>query len=131
MKTPREILLHKHRTAEPQLDAAREKALAILQAQEPARERPGVADFLRELFMLPKPALAGLAATWVVIVALNMASSENSASEPVVMARPSPSVRQALAEQRRFYAELVRSQMPADVPVPRPRSEIQVSVATA
>jgi hypothetical protein len=133
MKTPREILLRKHRAAEPQLDAAREAALETLRPQQMAASRPGCATFLRELFVLPRPALAGLAAAWAVIVGLNIASKDSVEQQPVAMASRTPASRQAIAEQRRFYIELVRAQMPADVPVfiPRPRSESRPSIATA
>jgi hypothetical protein len=132
MKTPREILLQKHRTAESQLDAAREAALETLCPQQAAPSRPGFAAFLGELFVLPRPALAGLGAAWLVIIALNFATGDSTERQPVVMANRAPASRQAIAEQRRFYIELVRAQMPADVPafVPRPRSESRPSIAT-
>lgn len=133
MKTPREILLHKHRAAESQLDAAREKALDAMRPQQAPVEKRGVATFLSELFRLPRPALIGLGAAWAVIIVLNLASDESATPQAAVMANQSPAVREALAEQHRLYTELVRSASPADVPafVPRPRTELESPVATA
>ncbi len=133
MKTPREFLLRKHRSAEAQLDAAREAALDTLRPGQAPASRRGFAAFLRELFVLPRPALAGLGAAWLVIIALNVATGDSTEQAAVIMANRTPASRQAIAEQRRFYIELVGAQMPADVPafVPRPRGESRPSIATA
>jgi hypothetical protein len=74
-------------------------------------------------------AWGGLAAAWLVIIALNFASRETATSTaaPPPMAKTSPETLQALREQKRLFAELVGSAAArdADVPrfVPRPRSE--------
>jgi len=131
MKTPREILLEKHQGAVPRLDAVREQTMAGL--SEPQRHGSGAnwLAVLRQVFALPRPAWGGLVAAWVVIIALNAATGDGATRQPVTMAKQTPVSRQALAEQRRFYVEMVRSVMPADVPefVPRPRSDCRPNLA--
>jgi hypothetical protein len=100
MKTPREILLQKHRTAESQLDAAREAALETLCPQQAAPSRPGFAAFLGELFVLPRPALAGLGAAWLVIIALNFATGDSTERQPVVMANRAPAFTSNLSARK-------------------------------
>ena len=133
MKTPREILLQKHESATPRLDAVREQTVAGLsEPQRPARGLDWVAA-LRQVFTLPRPARVGLAAAWVVILALHVATSDRTKQQPATMAKLTPVSRQALAEQRRLYVEMVRSGLPADVPefVPRPRSHCRPNIAAA
>jgi len=133
MKTPREILLQKHAGAQPQLNALREQTLATLSHPEVAVGRSSFVAFLSDLFALPRTAWAGLATVWVAIVALNLATGDGASPRPTTVAERTPALRQALAEQRRFYAELIRSPMPADVPtfVPRPRSDGRANIAAA
>jgi len=88
MKTPREILLERHRHAEPRLDAVRRKALATLAASGRANQAhlasaqgsggavKGAAAMLKkawlELIWPSRRAWAGMAALWLVVLAANV-----------------------------------------------------------
>lgn len=134
MKTPREILFTRHQAAQPRLDALRDAVVAGLPAAagpSPARPR-ALLDGLIELFRLPRPALAGLAAGWLLIVGLNFAARD---PEPAAVKAPPPMARngneslQQLREQKRLFAELVGTAKDneAEPPrfTPRPRGEIK------
>jgi hypothetical protein len=128
MKTTREILVARHHAAQPKLDEIRRKV--VTDAYRPRRSRFNIAGWYEELFRLPRPALAGLALTWIAIIALNLSSSETPRAE-VLMAKspanPSPETLRALREQKRLFAEMVGSSAATDADVrrfvPRPRSE--------
>jgi len=129
MKTPREILLARHRPAEPKLDSLREHAIAELETK-PREERVSWLESLRETFRIPRAAWAGLAAAWLVIIALNLASRETDSTRtaPPQETRRSPETLLALREQKRLFSELVgiaNEKLDAEAPrfVPRPRSE--------
>ncbi len=86
------------------------------------------APWWRELFWPNPAAWASLAAVWVAIFALNLASSENSSASAAAAPATSPEVMQALNQQRLLFAELIRStDLPPTEPpkpfLPRPRSE--------
>jgi hypothetical protein len=136
MKTPREILLARHRPVEPKLDSIRERAVAGLETK--SREE-GVSWFesWREMFRIPRVAWAGFAAAWCVIIALNVASRETTAAQPAAQeAKRSPETLLALREQKRLFSELVgiaNEKLDAEAPrfVPRPRSELEMPIAFA
>lgn len=81
-------------------------------------------------------AWAGLAAVWMVILAVNYASEDRS---EILMAKsppPSPQMRMALQEQRKMLAKLIEpyDESPAEPPkpfVPRPRGELRAAVSMA
>jgi hypothetical protein len=138
MKTPREILLARHRAVEPKLDALRQQAVAGIRASE--RNDTGlnrVAVAVREFFRIPRLAWSGLAAAWLIIIALNFAARETPRATALQMAgnRPSSETLQALREQKRLFAELVGTgaARDADAPrlSPRPRSERQPQICFA
>ena len=82
-------------------------------------------------------AWAGLAAAWVVIIALNLATRESGAPEIArQLPPPSPQLRQLLREQEQMLAELTgtaEKDRPAAVrpPVAQPRSERQSDALNA
>lgn len=138
MKTFREILLERHRSAEPQLNAIREEVLQEqLQAGRPQNRtaashiaRPWD-NFVRrmwlELIWSCRQFWLGLSAVWVVILTLQFLAAEPQASAKSDTAPLSPSVLAILREQRRLAAELTEPSglpgvdKPADTP--RPRSD--------
>lgn len=139
MKTPREILLARHQAATPKLDDVRRAALEDLRHRETTpTPRPGVFAQLADFFRLPKPALAGLALAWSVIILLNVASPEimpANNSAPVQMAQRPAATREELREQKRLFTELVGGSFPHDTeaprPAPRPRSDRKTPIAFA
>ena len=140
MKTPREILLARHRSAEPQLAAMRRRILTPANENQCQKKSglSGVIESCREFFRVPRTAWVGFAAAWLVIIALNIASSDAPQVNVTVASAPakrSPEMLQALREQKRLLAELVGSLSApeAEAPrfVPRPRSERQPQLVLA
>ena len=139
MKTPREILFHRHQAAEAKLDALRRDVLRDLPGNQDSRPNDS-RSFLAtccELFRLPRWAWTGLAAAWLLIIGLNIAARDTTdrpASSSSLTAKGSSDTLQALREQKQLFAELVglRSENPdAETPrfVPRPRSELAAATA--
>jgi hypothetical protein len=124
MKTPREVLLNRHRNIEPKLNQMWHGALV-----------PRLAGNVvwRELIWPCRRVWAGLACVWAVIAILNVASSE-PATRMAGKAEPmSPEKMQALVEQRRLLTQLIE---PLPEPerrrksvLPGPRSERDVERA--
>lgn len=118
------------------LAKARKSAASVQTAHTP---RPGLFQLVQTLFSRPqRVAWAGLAAAWVVIVTLNLATGETS--KPTSMtgasAPTTPETLQALKQQRLLYAELVGrpEQQPMErfkINVPGPRSQLREETATA
>jgi hypothetical protein len=142
MKTPREILLERHRKMEPKLDALRREVLAdSLQAHE-ARGEPResrwrlspafvVEKLWRELVWPCRRIWAGLATAWVVILALNLMSGTGDGRQMAAKAesRPGPEVMAVLREQRQMLAQLLEpSALPASSrpKIPGPRGDLRV-----
>lgn len=132
MKTPREILLARHEPATPQLDALRQRVVADLSSApaEPIPQRRSLIELLGEFFRLPRPVLIGIAAAWVVVIALNIASHDAAMEPSSKQGTPRPvATKQDLHEQKRLFAELVRTlnDTEAEAPrfTPRPRGDIK------
>src|SRR5438105_14995039 len=117
MKTLREILLERHRTADPKLDAIRQNAVALI-TQKAGRAVPSASSasisspretlartWLSALRSL-RWHLAGLAAAWLAIALLNM--DHTLATTASIAQGKIPSPRQlmtALRENRRQLME--------------------------
>ena len=112
------------------LSAAR-AAQAVPTSSRPAHRGSFFSTFNHQLSALlwPHPkAWAGLAAVWVGIIALNLATQDRSPRIAEISAPPSPAVMVELKKQQRLFAELVGNYetVDADRPrvfSPRPRSE--------
>ncbi len=132
MKTPREILLGRHRQAEPQLDAIRRRVLAALPDMERAEANgPGESQHARiqallsrvwlEIIWPSRRAWASLAALWLGLLAANL---EMKATSPAAPALPETSDRQiarGFQERQRQLAELLPGREPSPA-VQGPRS---------
>lgn len=137
MKTPREILLARPQAAEPKLDAIRRHVVAGLAAAPQRRSSSrSWLSALEEFLRIPRPVLGGLAAAWLLIITLNIASRDTAAPSspaPPPMARASKDTLQALREQKRLFAEWLGAlkEADADAPrfVPRPRGELKPQLA--
>ena len=114
MKTPRDLLLTRHQSATPQLDARRAQALAAAfpRADAPHRADAWQQEWWRELFWTPRRAWLGLAAVWVVILGSHLATTERTHSGQFAAAA-APDLRQLLREQFRLRAELLDDATPA------------------
>ena len=133
-KTPREMLLARHQGAEPKLDQVRREALARLERNEEAPVRSLIlpvswlAWLWQELFLPARFVWGGLAATWVVILALNWGGGE-TATQTTDAKTVSPEAMAFFLEQRREWPELwdrTVATLPPVVPTSaplRPRSE--------
>lgn len=127
MKTPRELLLARHRAAEPKLDAIRKRAVATLDPR-PSAFDSWLAVCWQELFWPCRRAWAGLAAVWAVILALNFSAAEHMAQPTVAAVTQLPgSLESWKQRQEQLLAELSGQQSePAEPPkpsLPRPHSE--------
>ena len=128
MKTPRELLLERHRAAGLKLDAVRREALKCL-SREPGSAMPlSLTTALRQFFWPHPRAWAGLAVVWVLILFLHVAARDTSEVATKETLPPSPDVALALKQQRQLRAELIGQSAPleSDRPrplLPRPRSD--------
>jgi hypothetical protein len=118
MKTPREILVKRHRSAEPRLDRLWADSLApklrfelsSATAAEPVHQNLLFAagwKLWRELIWPNRRVWTGLGCAWVLIIVLNVASYEPS---PQVAAKAEPPSREelrALIEQRQMLAQMM------------------------
>ncbi len=136
MKTPREILLQRHRSVTPRLDKIRSKVVADLTAP-PDREsqQPVVAGFLREFLLPLRWHLAGMSALWLLAALLSI-DRASTPSQTAKASSPSPQMAAAtLFENRRQLAEMINSPTDDTAPpttapqpfIPRRRSAIQPS----
>jgi hypothetical protein len=122
MRTPGEILLRQHQAASPKLDDIRAKLVA--QIGQPAAPKNGM---WREWLWPCPQAWAGLAAAWLIILGMHLATGNTL---PRVAAAPHALSRQELLElrqQQQMLANLI-SPNPNGEPeppkrLPQPRSE--------
>jgi len=144
MKTPREILLERHLTAAPKLDAIRQSAVAAVCdrriSTDRAHERRSqtavtmiLETFWRELIWPSRRIWAGLAATWILVFVFNF--SQRDPSELLARKSPPPSPEMILTfpQQERLMAELIGPNEPQAVApskefLPQPRSEGRIEI---
>ena len=136
MRTPREILLARHRAAEPKLDAIRQAAVAATDDRRPpAQAWSGLTSagwqlvmaLWRELILPSRRIWTGLAAVWIILIIVNVSSRDTDGGKV-----PSGGGILAMASwqvQQRWMNELLADRSsPPDVDrprnaPPRPRSE--------
>lgn len=141
MKTPREVLLARHRHAEPKLEAMRRKIVAALPHEEacealPAANTKSFQEVLRkawlELVWPSRRAWVGLAALWLVVLGMNVEMKATSPAVPRGYSATAPEIVRAFQEQKRLLAELLPATAPAPAqeprPTPSPRSERVLAV---
>lgn len=137
MKTPREILLERHRSADRKLNAIREGALAAALRHAPLTRLGGawtppaaghriLSTLFRELIQPARRIWTGLAASWLLIFLVNLRLS--AGAPPITPSAGSVDFITALREQDQMMAWLAQPAEPkaAEPPkrfVPRPRSE--------
>ena len=149
MKTPRNLLLERHRVVAPKLDAIRQTALGAVEADCDRRESAGTGMRQRfptaataiftvlwhELISPSRRLWSGLAATWILILAINAAQSDTVSS---VTGKPvyAPAIAVNWQSQQRWMNELFADRaMPPDAERPKtdptkPRTEWVNATAT-
>jgi hypothetical protein len=147
MKTPREILLERHRAAKSKLDAIRREVMAAELNNQETKEQSQPSNFVTwflcclnrfwlELVWPSRRIWAGLATIWIMIFAFNF--SQRDPSELMARKSPPPSPELILTfwQQERLLAELVGPNEPQAVEspkpfLPQPRSEGRFEILTA
>ena len=116
MKTPREILLARHQTAAPRLDAIRREVVRELNHKETKEQswlEASVASLLgcpktiwRELILPSRRVWTGLAAVWVLVFAINLSQRDTVSG---VTGKPvrSQAVMMSWQAQQRWMNELL------------------------
>ena len=118
MKTPREILLNRHRSVEPKFDRLWDNSLAPKLRSEPSSASAAETvrqnllfaagwKLWRELIWPSRRIWAGLACAWLLIIALNVASYEPSPQVAIKAPPPSREEMRALIEQRQLLAQMI------------------------
>ncbi len=146
MKTPRDILLARHRAIEPRLDAIRQSTVTEVSERRHSmgttarRSETGATPVLRliwrELIFPSRRIWAGLAAAWILIFIVNFSQRDPERLMARKLPRPSPEAIQAWRQQQRLLAELIgpsemRAAQPQKPLVPRPSTERRFEVMTA
>ena len=130
MKTPREILLSRHKEADAKLDQIRRAVVADL-TPRPTKE-PEISFVLklwRELVWPCRRTWAGLAATWLAILVFNHSQSGSGPAVVAGASAPPAEIRLAWREQHRVLEEILGAKAPVTPAEPprhpnnQPRSE--------
>jgi len=124
MKTPRELLLDRHRAAAPRLDAIRVSVLASAAREAVPLASVNVAatcclTLWRELFLPCRRIWNGLAIVWLVLIALNLAQHDFAAKNQPAVAVPRV---MSLRAQQKLLGELMAERPPGTMDMDRPRS---------
>jgi len=133
MKTPREVILERHQSAEAKLAGIREEDLAAAVRQS----RSGSSDesdgvflalrFWQEALWPYRRVWLGLAAVWILIAAVKFSTTETRTAHYTAQ-RPNQAVLTALHDQRRLMDQLLEPAAPALAAPPKrpgPRSEVK------
>ena len=126
MKTPRDILFEKHQNAGPKLDAIRQSVVVAASRQSAGISIPKsqwsliphliFPTFWRELILPSRRVWSGLAATWLILIFVNLAERDPASSIKGVTAP----VMMSSGEQQRLMNELLADRaIPADADRPK------------
>jgi len=133
MKTPREVILERHQSAEAKLAGIREEDLAAAVRQSrsgSSDESDGVFFALRfwqEALWPYRRVWLGLAAVWILIAAVKFSTTETRTANYTAQ-RPNQAVLTALHDQRRLMDQLLEPAAPALAAPPKrpgPRTEVK------
>lgn len=143
MKTPREILLARHRAAETELDKLRDQFVAGLNHKGTKTQSlisvlvswclGGSNAVWRELIFPSRRIWAGLAAIWIVLFIFNF--SQRDSSELMAKKIPSPEIISSFQQQEKLLAELIGQNEPQVAEqrktfLPTPKSERRFEMLT-
>ena len=121
MKTPREILLARHKSIEPKLDELRKSAVAAVYDRRLSQRHAFAPTILltvwRELILPCRYIWTGLAAVWLLILTANISMQDHS---QLAMAKSPPSLEMILSfrQQQQLLSELIG---PSDPSVAEPQ----------
>ncbi|HEX4350306.1 MAG TPA: hypothetical protein VH251_07955 [Verrucomicrobiae bacterium] len=129
MKTPRDILLERHGSAECRLDGIRRAVVGELNNKD-AKAQSWAADFVEfcfrclstpwhELILPSRRIWTGMAMVWVLILVVNVSQRDNVSSVTGRPVRSSPVMMSWQAQQRLMNEVLADRVMPPDVDRPR------------
>jgi hypothetical protein len=139
MKTPRDILLARHQTAAPKLDAIRRTVVTGLDHQ--VTKSPSEPNFLvswclrgfnkfwQELIFPCRRIWTGLAAVWILLCVVNFSQRGNSQTLPA-KSSPPMALATTFRDQQKLLSELLADRslpLVAERPrifTPKPRTEI-------
>jgi hypothetical protein len=146
MKTPREILLERHQTAAPKLNALRQEVVEVAadvnRRKQTVREltfAATLANAIRlsflELVWPCRRTWTALAAVWVLIFIFNVSQRDKSELAARKLPPPSSEAVMAWRQQERLLAELIgpnetRAVEPPKPFLPQPRSEGRIEILT-
>ena len=139
MKTPRDILLAHHRAAGPKLDTIRRAVMADKLNHQDTKAQSWMAVFVSwclrgsnvfwsELILPSRRTWAGLAAAWLLIVAVNVSQREPATAGKFSSASSAPTM-MSFREQQRWMNELFADRTvatdaePPKTFSPKPRTE--------
>jgi len=137
MKTPRELILERHQSAEAKLKTIRAEDLAAYarSAAQVSRQRPPAFDlftaavrFWQEALWPWRRAWIGMAAIWVFILAFSLATGETPRTASTRPPRPDPEVLAVLQEQKQLLTQLLDPGAPplaSRIRTPGPRSAVE------
>ena len=138
MKTPRELILEHHQSAEAKLKAIRAEDLAAC-ARSAAAEASGepqptlslaaiAGQLWQEMFWPWRRVWAGVAATWLVILGLGLAAGDMPRTVSTKPPRPNPEALAVLQQQEQLLSQLLGREAPPRASRPRtpgPRSAVE------
>jgi hypothetical protein len=141
MKMPRDLLFEHHREVQPKLDALRSEVVARLRQEKPfAAPAPDLVRpvnfwvlLWRELILPSRQVWAGIAAVWVLILAVNLALRDPAPAGKTMVSAPTM---MSFQEQQQLVNELLADRaQPHDADRPKtvqpgPRSMRSVMVTT-
>jgi len=139
MKTPRELILEKHRSIETRLGRIRPEELAALAraAAQPQPMRTGGRllevgrEFWEQSIWPWRRAWLGMAAAWLVMLLVFAATHDVPRTARVKVRPPSPEMMAALREQRQMMLQMFEPSAPArpaETRIPGPRSEQRITI---
>ena len=134
MKTPRELLLDRHREAQSKLNAIRQETLASMEKDAPDRSSMTLRDVLRSF----RWHLAGMGAVWMFVLFLHL----DTGRAPQIMATIPPAknlprqfIMVSVRENRRQLSEMMEAEPSASehhgLFLPKPRSERRAEMLIA
>jgi len=137
MKTPRELILARHQSAEAKLKAIRAEDLAACarSAGEASRRSTPAFDLMtaavrvwQEAFWPWRRAWLGMAAIWVAILAFGLAARDTPNTTSARSPRPDPQVLAVLRGQKQLLAQLLGPEalpLILQLQIPGPRSAVE------